>query len=117
MNLKNSQSKVMHIPYSNLDMQDYLVPSSINPELAKFTFLCRSRMIAVGANFKEGAKNPSCPLCEKSEYDSQNHLLFCDKLNANVVSTEKISHYDDLFKPELKEKIAVARLHRHLCGT
>jgi hypothetical protein len=102
--LKNSHSKVLHIPYSNLELQDYLVPSSINSELAKFTFLCRSRMLAVGANFKQGEQNPACPLCDKAEYDSQNHLLFCEKLNFNVVNTQSMIHYDDLFKPELEKK-------------
>ena len=112
VDLKNSHSKVLHIPYSNLELQDYLKPSRINPDLAKFTFLCRSRMLAVGANFKEGAKNPSCPLCDNSEYDSQNHLLFCDKINVNVVNKQTMFHYDDLFKPELDKKIIVARVLR-----
>ena len=67
-------------------------------------------MLAVGANFNEGAKNPSCPLCEKFEYDSQNHLILCEKLNVNVVNTQLMSHYDDLFKPVLKKQMSVARL-------
>ena len=67
-------------------------------------------MLAVGANFKQGEQNPSCPLCDKAEYDSQNHLLFCEKLNFNVVNTQSIIHYDDLFKPELEKKLAVAKL-------
>ena len=69
-------------------------------------------MLAVGANFKQGEQNPSCPLGDKAEYDSQNHLLFCDKLNTNVVNTKTLSHYDDLFKPELDKKIIVARVLR-----
>jgi hypothetical protein len=67
-------------------------------------------MLAVGANFKEGAKNPSCPLCDKSEYDSQNHLLVCEKLNINVVNRQSMFHYDDLFKPDLEKKMSVAKL-------
>ena len=67
-------------------------------------------MLAVGANFKEGAKNPSCPLCDKSEYDSQNHLLFCEKLNINVVNRQSMFNYDDLFKPDLENKMSVAKL-------
>ena len=50
--LKNSHSKVKHIDYEKLAMQDYLSPSRLSPEVAKFTFLCRGRMVQVGANLK-----------------------------------------------------------------
>ena len=49
--LKNSHSKVLHIQYRTLEMQDYLEPSNIPTEVAKLAFQCRSRMLPVGANF------------------------------------------------------------------
>ena len=52
--LKNSHSKVLHIQYRTLEMQDYLVPSNIPTEVAKLAFQCRSRMLPIGANFKKG---------------------------------------------------------------
>ena len=58
--LKESHSKVLHIQYQKHEIQDYLHSSSIAPDLAKFIFLARSRMIAVGHNFKEGRINPLC---------------------------------------------------------
>ena len=80
--LKNSHSKVLHIQYEKHEMQDYLVPSNISQEVAKFTFLCRTRMLPVGANFKQGGKtkNPFCPVCKiVTEYDYQTHLMWCKK--------------------------------------
>ena len=64
LELKNSHSKVLHIPYQKYEIQDYLKSPDITPDLAKFTFLCRSRIINVGANYKQGKKNPICPLCK-----------------------------------------------------
>ena len=103
--LKNSHSKVLHIQYRTLKMQDYLVPSNIPTEVAKFTFLCRSRMLQVGANFKMGGKKkPTCPVCKiGTEYDSQPHLMLCPKL---IVNTQ----YDELFGNNLDQKLAVVHL-------
>ena len=69
--LKNSHSKVLHIQYEELQMQEYFLPNKMPTQLAKFTFLGRARMIPVRANFKSGNPFPKCPLC-KLEYDSHN---------------------------------------------
>ena len=83
----------------------------ITPDLAKFTFLCRSRMINVGANYKQGKKNPICPLCKlASENDTQKHLMWCTELNDNIVATKNIPEYDNLFKSSLNKKIAVVKI-------
>ena len=57
--LKKKHSKVLHIKHSKLEMQDYLMPSSFSAEVAKFAFQCRSRMLNVGANYKEGGRRNS----------------------------------------------------------
>ena len=97
--LKESHSKVLHIQYQKHEIQDYLHSSSIAPDLAKFTFLARSRMIAVGHNFKEGRIDPLCPLCQES--DTQNHLMSCSKLIVNVVTSQTMPEYSDLFGTNL----------------
>ena len=57
---------------------------SITVDLAKFTFMCRARMMTVGANYKQGVDNPICPVCKvETELDSQTHLMVCKKLNIN----------------------------------
>ena len=92
-------------------MQDYLASSSISPDLARFAFMCRSRMVEVGANYKQGVKFPICPVCKiDTEYDSQCHLMLCTRLNENVVSNQSSPEYDDLFKPDLGKKMAVVQV-------
>ena len=105
-NIKSTHTKVLHIPHKNLEIQDYLKSADNSPDLARFAFLCRSRMLEVGANFKQGQKFPICPVCKiDTEYDSQYHLMVCTRLNDNVVTSHTIPEYDDLFKTELEKKM------------
>ena len=90
-------------------MQQYLLPQKMPTQLAKFTFMCRTRMLPVGANFKAQNPNPLCPLC-KVEYDSQIHLLFCPKLlNINAVCKE-VPNYDDLFSQNVEKQQKIANI-------
>ena len=92
-------------------MQDYLASTNNSPDLARFAFLCRSRMLEVGANYKQGLKYPICPVCKiDTEYDSQYHLMVCTRLNENVVSSQSSPEYDDLFKPDFDKKMAVVHV-------
>ena len=113
INLKNSHSKVLHISYENLKMQDYLMPSIFSPDVAKFTFLCRSRMVQVGENFKQGRKTTICPICKiTSEIDSQPLLMKCSKLNVNYVVYENVPKYQDLFSKSLQKKLIMVEILR-----
>ena len=108
--LKKKHSKVLHIKHSKLEMQDYLMPSSFSAEVAKFAFQCRSRMLNVGANYKEGGKKkfPTCPVCKvTTEYDSQQHLMWCKAVNVNIVTGNRTPIYDDLFGENLEKKMQI----------
>ena len=65
-------------------------------------------MIAVGHNFKEGRIDPLCPLCQES--DTQNHLMSCSKLIVNVVTSQTMPEYSDLFCTNLDKKMAVVKI-------
>ena len=107
--VKDTHSKVAHIFYDKLKMQDYLEPSIFSADLAKFTFQCRSRMLAVGENFKQGKNTTICPLCNGlSELDSQSHLLQCTKLNSSNIVDKVTPIYEDLFSQDIKKRQAVA---------
>ena len=41
--LKNSHSKVLHIQYDELQMQEHFLPNKMSTKLAKFTFLARTQ--------------------------------------------------------------------------
>ena len=109
--LKDSHSKVKHIAYDKHQMQEYMMSPSIPADLAKFTFMSRSRMLAVGANFKQGVDNPVCPIC-KVEPDTQNHLMVCEDLNLNLVTTKDVPEYVDLFNSNLDDQVTVVKLLR-----
>ena len=107
--VKDTHSKVAHISYDTLRMQDYLEPSIFSADLAKFTFQCRSRMLVVGENYKQGQNVTICPLCNvSSELDSQSHLLQCIKLNPSNIADNVTPIYEDLFSQDIKKKQAVA---------
>ena len=95
-------------------MQDYFLPGRISTQLAKFAFVCRTRMLRVGANYKGKRTRPLCPMC-KVEYDSQSHLLTCSKLNDNSPVGQDLPYYDDLFGKDIQKQVAVVRkLHQNL---
>ena len=111
LTLKNSHSKVKHISYETHKMQEYLMSPNITADLAKFTFMCRSRMVAVGANYKQGVDNPVCPVCKvETEFDTQKHLMLCTRLNQNLVTSENLPDYLDLFKSDVEKQVTVAKL-------
>ena len=79
--------------------------------LAKFTFLCRTRIVQVGANFKGGNKFTVCPLC-KVQYDCQKHLHDYTKLtDANTICGE-VPQYDDLFSKDLTKMLIVVQIQK-----
>ena len=90
-------------------MQDYFNPNQMPTQLAKFTFLCRSRMLCVGANYKAGISRPLCPLCN-TEYDSQSHLLECPRLNDENSMCHDIPKYEDLFCENISKKLTIVRI-------
>ena len=90
-------------------MQDYLEPSIFSADLAKFTFQCRTRMLTVGENYKNGQNVTICPLCnDPSELDSQLHLMKCTKINTNNIVDKNSPVYEDLFSQNTEKKLIVS---------
>ena len=83
-------SKMEHLKYSDLKMQDYFKSKHISTNLARKIFRYRTRMIKLGANFPK-SENLQCPLCSTTD-DTQSHLLKCSKIN----NKENIN-YTDIF--------------------
>ena len=108
--IKN-HSKVLHIPHSLLDMQDYLKPNSASIEESKFTFSIRSRMLDIRTNFrgKYMDSDTLCPVCVMDE-DTQQHLLVCDMLCDPNSLVTSIPCYDELFGENLEKKLNISRI-------
>ena len=99
---KETKSKVLHIEYKKLKMENILNQTN--------TVLIRSRMLEVGENYKRNKKKSECPLCkDKTLPDSQAHLLICPELEENDIVRKKVE-YDDLFKNNLEDQAQVANI-------
>ena len=46
--IKSTHRKVAHLQYIHFEMQQYLLPQKMPTQLAKFTFMCRTRMLPAG---------------------------------------------------------------------
>ena len=103
--IKSTHSKVLHIQYNRLEMQSYFLSQKMPILMAKFTFLCRTRMLQVGANFKGGNNFPVCPLCEIS-YDNQSHLLVRQKLTDKEIC-KQVPKYEDIFSNNVVKMLSV----------
>ena len=60
--------------------------------LAKFTFLCRTRMVQVGANFKGGIISQ----CAFSVKTIMMFKIICKKLTEENETCKKVLKYEDL---------------------
>ena len=65
-------------------------------------------MLAVGATTKQETKNQPAQSAIFF-YDSQCHLLVCEKLLENTIC-DNVPKYDDLFSLNLERKIVVVRI-------
>ena len=110
--LKAKHSKVLHIQHQSLQLQQYFSPENVsNVQLSKFLFQARSRMLNLRGNFKQKYKKNdwNCELgCQIEE--SQEHLLFCEKLSDSAVSIQQVANYHDLFSNQLEKQLTVASI-------
>ena len=94
INLKENHSKVKHLAYSNLKMQNYLKPSRvmITQNEIQTIFKLRSRVTDVKQNFKAKYENLECRNC-KVEEESQNHVYECWEIIKNKKDKTKIMRH------------------------
>ena len=113
---KESHSKGNNLEYQKLEMQEYFL--TLNPSLAKFYFLIRSRMLYCKYNYKNQyirkvTDNESirekllCPAC-KVEHDEPLHWTTCKATSTDQINCDKLFTESDT--KELK--CLLERLHR-----
>ena len=115
MSEKSKLSKVQHIKYEDLKIQDYLLPYKTSTRLAKLIFQARCRMLDVKTNYKNRYVNLLCPLGCNME-DTQQHLLACEKLGDSSI-VQKIPEYDELFDKDVTKIVNVASILRSKLST
>ena len=108
---QKKSSKVLHIKYQNLTMQNYLKSKEVNKYQAKFIFSLRSRMLDVGVNYPNKSNSNICPVCKDSNsLDSQQHILVCQQLCENEVVGNSPPVYQDLFKENVSKQLHTSRI-------
>ena len=108
---QKKSSKVLHIKYQNLTMQNYLKSKEVNKYQAKFIFSLRSRMLDVGVNYPNKSNSKICPVCKDSNsLDSQQHILVCQQLCENEVVGNSPPVYQDLFKENVSKQLHTSRI-------
>ena len=107
---KEKHTKVMHVVHTELKMQEFLHPNSVqNIQLSKFLFSARSRMLDFRINFRKKYSDLKCPLgCD--ELDSQQHGLVCDKIVTNALDLQGLPEYEDFFSENVTKQMKVAAI-------
>ena len=107
---KETHSKIRHIKYRELKTQEYLTSALFSNEETQLLYSLRSRSLDCRENFKSKYSDDFlCQLCGKQN-DSQQHILICETINAQVVSSQIANSkvvYEDIFKDYRKQKEAV----------
>ena len=107
---KETHSKIRHIEYRELKTQEYLTSALFSNEETQLLYSLRSRSLDCRENFKSKYSDDFlCQLCGKQN-DSQQHILICETINAQVVSSQIANSkvvYEDIFKDYRKQKEAV----------
>ena len=93
--IQETHSKSKKMDYSELKMQEYLLPDNgMTNKEKSFAFSARVQMLDVKCNFKFGKSDLRCSLgCDSNE--DQEHLLHCPALNNDDITA--VPKYQDIF--------------------
>ena len=90
INLKNKQSKISNIQYSDLSIQEYLLEGNKNNELAKVIFKARAKCLDIKIHKKWKYKDDVCIGCGKNSETVEECNGYKDKNSDKEVKYEKI---------------------------
>ena len=99
---KEKHSKMGHLAYGELCMQNYLKSKNISVGQAQLLFKSRTRMTFYWENYKHGKMEQKCPLC-KDQIDTQTHSFNCNIVIDNIQINGK---FKDIFRNNIDSQIA-----------
>ena len=107
--IKENHSKVKHLIYSNLKMQNYLKPSRVKVSQKEMNtiFEMRSRVTKVKVNFRGNYENLECRIC-KNEEESQTHVYDCEELRKMRKFQGKKVEYEKLYGENVRLQKEIA---------
>ena len=90
-NLQSSHSKVKHIGYEKLEMQNYIKSDLLTTDEKQLLFALRTATINVRANFRGAHPNTNCNLCLQNVPQTSSYLLDCAAI---LTESDKIMNND-----------------------
>ena len=108
--VKSKQSKISHLKYDDLEIQEYLLDGNRNTDVAKFIFKARSMTLNIKTHKKWKYKDILCVGCGVNN-ETGDEIISCtglrDEKNDNVT---KPIFYDLLFDGTTSEMAEVAKV-------
>ena len=104
---KNKQTKIAHIQYSSLEMQEYLLDGDMVVDVTKFIFKARSKTLDIKAQRKWKYEDKTCIGCNIREETGQ-EILSCWYFGKE--ESENPLHYDMFYGCSVKKMKLVARI-------
>ena len=106
---KNKLSKIKHIEYSCLKLQDYLTLENLRLSTKQFAFNARGRMLEMRYNYRNHFKTSLQCEFHPDSADNQQHLVYC---HSDIPSGQpnQYSEYEDLFGTEIEAFLRIIHI-------
>ena len=107
INLKNKQSKILNIQYSDLNIQEYLLEGNMNNELAKVIFKARAKCLDIKSHKTWKYKDDICIGCGKNS-ETVEEFLSCNGFQDE--NSDKEVKYERVFTGSANEMFKLAKV-------
>ena len=111
MEIKNKQTKISHIKYDDLEIQEYLVDGNRNTEISKFIFKARSMTLNIKTQKSWKYSDSICVGCGENE-ETGDEVISCSGFTDNKEKEENIPiiSYQLFFDGKVTEMSEVAKV-------
>ena len=111
MEIKNKQTKISHIKYDDLEIQEYLVDCNRNTEISKFIFKARSMTLNIKTQKSWKYSDSICVGCGVNE-ETGDEVISCSGFTDNKEKEENIPiiSYQLFFDGKVTEMSEVAKV-------
>ena len=111
MEIKKKQTKISHIKYDDLEMQEYLVDGNRNTEISKFIFKARSMTLNIKTQKSWKYSDSKCVGCGVND-ETGDEVISCSGFTDNKEKEENIpiQAYQLFFDGQVSEMSQVAKV-------
>ena len=106
---KEKQTKVLHIEYCELRIQEYFIGGNCNRKLSQLIFKARSQTLDIKTQQKWRYADSTCIGCKIRE-ESGEEILICGKLNYENSVADVQMNYDWFYRSAVSDIVKVGQL-------